>query len=498
MLFNSTDYLLFFPIVVLVTFIIPPKVRYIWLLAASYYFYMSWNAVYALLIVTSTAVTWICGLAVEAADRKIPDEKKKTLSKRCILATSLLINFGILFYFKYTNFALHTVQQVLNRAGIAAAFPTFDIILPIGISFFTFQAAGYTIDVYRGETAAERNPLRYALFVAFFPQLVAGPIERSKNLLKQLETPASFDVMNAKNGLLTMAYGIFLKIVVADNIAVIVDRIYAAPDEHAGMELLVATMLFAFQIYCDFNGYTKIAIGSAQVLGYRLMNNFNAPYFAGSVKDFWRRWHISLNSWFIDYLYIPLGGSRAGRVRKQCNTLFVFLCSGLWHGAAWHYVVWGGLNGLMCILEDLFSPFITKVFHRLHIDTTKIGFRVFRRFYTFAFIDLTMLFFRAESLGICLRMLKRIIADFRFGWLTNLEVLSMFETPRSFVVIAGSLILLFLIDLATYKGTDVKAVIFQQQIVFRWVIYTGFLMLILFWGLYGNDYAQTQFIYFQF
>lgn len=497
MLFNSTEYLLFFPVVVLVTFLIPPKIRYIWLLAASYYFYMSWNAVYGLLILTCTIVTYACGLLVEAAERKMPDARKR-LAKRCILTVSLLINFGLLFYFKYTNFALDTVQRILNRAGIAASIPVFDILLPVGISFFTFQAVGYTIDVYRGETEAERNPLRYALFVAFFPQLVAGPIERSKNLLQQMRTPATFDVMNAKNGLLTMAYGVFLKIVVADNIALIVDQVYGAPDEHAGMELLVATILFAFQIYCDFNGYTKIAIGSAQVLGYRLMNNFNAPYLADSVKAFWRRWHISLTSWFTDYLYIPLGGSRLGSVRKQINTLFVFLCSGLWHGAAWHYVAWGGLNGLASVCEDVFGPAMTNLFNRLHVDTKRLGFRVFRRFYTFVIIDLTWLFFRADSLGICLKMLKRIVTEFRIGWMLNLEVLAMFETPRAFVVIVASLLLLFFVDLAIYRGTDVKTVIFQQQIVFRWAVYIGLLMLILFWGVYGNDYEQTQFIYFQF
>ena len=338
MLFNSMTYLVFFPIVVIITFIIPNKIRYIWLLIASYYFYMSWNAKYGLLLLASTLITYIGGIAV---DRVKSGQHDKTI-RAFILVLALLLNFGMLFYFKYFNFAANTFNRIAARLGLHAIAPTYDIVLPVGISFFIFQAVGYLIDVYRGDIEAEKNPFRYALFVSFFPQLVAGPIERSKNLLKQLRRETRFDVKNAKSGLITMAYGVFLKLVVADNIATLIDPIFSSINDYNGMQLLYGAILFAFQIYCDFNGYTLIAIGSAEVLGYGLNKNFDMPYFASSVKDFWRRWHISLTSWFRDYLYFPLGGSKKGKLRKEINTMIVFLVSGLWHGSSWNYVVWGG------------------------------------------------------------------------------------------------------------------------------------------------------------
>ena len=349
MLFNSIQYLMFFPVVTLLYFVIPKKVRYLWLLASSYFFYMCWNAKYGLLILFSTFVTWLGGIVLDRLNRKGEEGKRIAGRKKAVAAICLLLNLGLLFYFKYTGFAFRTVEKIFGMVNIKLAVPSFDIVLPVGISFFIFQALGYMIDVYRGEgrgIRAEYNFFRYALFVSFFPQLVAGPIERSKNLLLQLREPKAFDSGQARSGLLTMGYGLFLKIVLADRIAAAVDPVFASPDSYAGMELLAATFLFAFQIYCDFQGYTKLAIGSAKVLGIRLNENFDSPYHAISVKDFWRRWHISLTSWFRDYLYIPLGGSRKGTVRKYINTLIVFLCSGLWHGAAWHYVVWGGSRSI--------------------------------------------------------------------------------------------------------------------------------------------------------
>ena len=315
MLFNSIQYLIFFPVVTLFYFVIPEKIRYLWLLAASYFFYICWNAKYGLLIFFSTFVTWVSGIALDRLNQKAdrlhpktdrfgqkedsPEEKRITSRKKAVAALCLLLNLGLLFYFKYTDFAFRTAEKLFGMAHIKLHVPSFDIVLPVGISFFIFQALGYMIDVYRGERGekggirAEYNFFRYALFVSFFPQLVAGPIERSKNLLLQLREPKAFDSDNARSGLLTMGYGLFLKIVLADRIAAVADPVFASPDSYAGMELLAATLLFAFQIYCDFQGYTKLAIGSAKVLGIRLNENFDSPYHALSVKDFWRRWHIS-------------------------------------------------------------------------------------------------------------------------------------------------------------------------------------------------------------
>ena len=337
MLFNSIHFLLFFPIVLLIYQIIPDRAKYLWLLAASYYFYMSWNARYALLILLSTAITYVSGLLLErentreAGDAATPDAKhavthtSHTTRRKLIVAASFTLNLAILFYYKYFNFVLGLAAKVLALAHISLNVPVFDIMLPVGISFYTFQALSYTMDVYRGEIYAEKNFFRYALFVSFFPQLVAGPIERSKNLLKQLAVPHKLKLANMREGLLLMLWGYFLKIVLADRIAIFVDHVYGNYQDLGGCYLIAATVLFAVQIYCDFAGYSTIAMGAALFLGVRLMENFDAPYLSTSVAEFWRKWHISLTSWFRDYLYFPLGGSRKGRVRKYLNKLIVFL-----------------------------------------------------------------------------------------------------------------------------------------------------------------------------
>lgn len=342
MLFNSIDFLIFFPIVVLVYFIIPKRIKHIWLLIASYYFYMCWNAKYALLIFASTAITYLSGLLIQKIKCSDYDIYRKTRLKKYVVAISFLINLGILFYFKYINFALSVIAKIFAMAHIQLNVSSFDIILPVGISFYTFQALSYTMDVYRDDIYAEKNFFRYALFVSFFPQLVAGPIERSKNLLKQLAVPEKFSFENLREGFILMLYGFFLKIVLADRIATFVDTVYNDYQTYSGMYLIVATILFAVQIYCDFFGYSTIAMGSAKILGIQLMENFDAPYLSTSVSEFWRRWHISLTSWFKDYLYIPLGGSKKGKLRKYMNKMIVFLVSGLWHGAQVSFVAWGG------------------------------------------------------------------------------------------------------------------------------------------------------------
>lgn len=468
-----------------------------WLLIISYYFYMSWNVKYGLLILFSTAVTYLCGLGLEHVKRN-SEEKKQKILKVTVIFLSLACNLGLLFYFKYTNFIINNINAVYQKLGITVQYPNFDIVLPVGISFFIFQTIGYTIDIYRDDIQAEKNPFRYALFVSFFPQLVAGPIERSKNLLTQLRDSHGFHADNAKNGLLTMAYGLFTKIVVADNIAAVIDPIFNSPDAHTGMMLLFATILFAFQIYCDFNGYTQIAIGSAMVLGFKLNPNFDAPYMGSSVKDFWGRWHISLTSWFRDYLYIPLGGSRKGKIRKQLNTIIVFLCSGLWHGAAWHYVVWGGLNGVFSVFEDIFKPVENKIIKKFSVNTEMFMYKLLRRLITFVLIDFTWLFFRAPDLSTALLILEKIKNDFRLAWLINFDFVGLFSSSYVLMTTLIPLLIIIVVDTLKYYGKDIKAAIFGQQIVFRWIIYIGIMLSILYWGFYGTGYEQTQFIYFQF
>ena len=336
--------MIFFPVVTLVYFLIPQRGKYLWLLGASYYFYMSWNPGYAVLMLASTLTTWVSGLALSASAQG-KGMKSKRLKKWC-LAGCVVFNLGILFFFKYFAFAADSIGTLLSFANISVRMPVFDFLLPVGISFYTFQVLGYILDVWRGEIPAEKNFLRYALFISFFPQLVAGPIERSKNLMRQVYEPHTFDFRRVKDGLLLMGWGFFQKLVIADRIAILVNAVYDDYTAYSGLQILLATVLFAFQVYCDFGGYSDIAVGAARVLGFTLTKNFKSPYYATTVSEFWRSWHISLTTWFRDYVYIPLGGNRCGRWKKYRNLLLTFAVSGLWHGAGWNFVVWGVLNGL--------------------------------------------------------------------------------------------------------------------------------------------------------
>ena len=409
MLFNSIDFLIFLPIVLVIYYIIPMKYKHIWLLISSYYFYMCWNAKYVLLIFVSTVITYLSGILIDKVEKTWPDVNDIGKYKKLILALSFVSNLGILFYFKYINFTLDIVTRVLSKMNISMNVPVFDVILPVGISFYTFQALSYSVDVYRGEVAPEHDFFRYALFVSFFPQLVAGPIERSKNLLTQLREPRKFDFGYAFDGILLMLWGFFLKIVLADRIAIFVDTVYGDCEHYQGIYLIVATVLFAVQIYCDFSGYSSIAMGTAKLLGIELMDNFNAPYLSTSVADFWRRWHISLTSWFKDYLYIPLGGSKKGSLRKYFNKMIVFMLSGLWHGAQLTFVVWGAINGLYQVIGEVLMPIRKKVSDIIGINRNSEGVYALSVLATFALVDFTWIFFRADSLGRAIYIIKSIL-----------------------------------------------------------------------------------------
>lgn len=343
MLFNSLLFLVFFPIVVILYFIIPPKYRWVFLLIASYYFYMNWQPIYALLISFSILTTWICGVLLD---------KTEDVNKRKIFLTiSLIINFGILFLYKYYNFINTKVFSIFDNFNIRWEVPNLDVLLPVGISFYTFQAVGYTIDVYRKEIQAEKHIGIYALFVTFFPQLVAGPIERSKNLLPQFREVKILTAENLSAGFKMVLWGFFLKIVLADRLGMYVDAVFNNVDKHTGISHILASFFFAFQIYGDFAGYSLIAIGVSRIMGFKLMTNFARPYFATSITTFWSRWHISLSSWFKDYLYIPLGGNRVSKARTYFNLFFTFFVSGIWHGANFTFIIWGALHGLFSTLE---------------------------------------------------------------------------------------------------------------------------------------------------
>ena len=323
MLFNSFEFLIFFPVVCIVYFLLKDnRLRIPFLLIASYYFYMNWKPAYAVLIMTSTVTTYLCGLLVEKYADNIP-------KKKAFLVISLVINFAILFTFKYFNFINESVFSLLETLGLRWNVPNLNVLLPVGISFYTFQAVGYSIDVYRGTIKAERKFLTYALFVSFFPQLVAGPIERAKNLIPQFHEEHQFDAHEAIEGLKLMIWGYFMKLCVADIVSEYVNAIFSHTAYHSGTSIIVAMFLFSFQMYCDFAGYSNIAIGAAKVMGFRLMENFRRPFFAYNIKEFWKRWHISLSSWFMEYVYIPLGGNRKGYARSQINMMITFFACDL-------------------------------------------------------------------------------------------------------------------------------------------------------------------------
>ncbi len=497
MLFNSTQFLLFFPFVTLVYFIIPQKVSYLWLLAASYYFYMGWNPHYIVLLLFITTVTYLSGIVIE----KVPEglsEKKTIAYKRIIVAISFLYNLGILFYFKYINFASMILMEMASKLHIVLNIPTFDVILPVGISFFTFQALSYTVDVYRGDVYSEKNFFRYALFVSFFPQLVAGPIERSKNLLKQLAVPKKFNFNEAREGFLLMLWGYFLKIVLADRIAIFVDTVYGDYMTYAGSYLIIATILFAVQIYCDFAGYSTIAMGTAKILGIQLTENFDAPYLSTSVAEFWRKWHISLTSWFKDYLYIPLGGSRKGKVRKYFNKMIVFLVSGLWHGASFSFIAWGGLNGLYQVIGEILMPLRDKLVKVLHLNRDSLGHKLIHIFGTFIMVDFAWIFFRANGFREALSIIKSMFSVKNPWILFDDSLYSCGLNEKSFRLMLISIAILLFADICKAKGIVIRKVIVEQDYWFRWVFIAVSIALILTFGIWGPNYDQANFIYFQF
>lgn len=390
MLFNSFQFVLFLPIAVLFYYVLPKRLKSFWLLATSYFFYGCWNASYIALIALSTLVTYLCALLVEKAESM----KNAAARKKLFVALSLVINLSILFVFKYYNFFALSVGRVFP----GVAFPTLNLLLPVGISFYTFQALGYTIDVYRGEIPAERNIITYALFVSFFPQLVAGPIESAKSLIPQLKTHNKFDAEKVKRGLVTMLWGYFLKLVIADRAAISVNAVYNADvSATSGMPLAVATVLFALQIYCDFSGYSLIALGAARTMGFELMRNFEQPYLCASIGEFWRRWHISLSSWFRNYLYIPLGGNRCSSARRNLNLAIVFIVSGLWHGANWTFVMWGALHGLYQIAGRLTKTARDRLYGKLKIKTDSPFIKILRVVFTFSLVCFAWISFAPKA-----------------------------------------------------------------------------------------------------
>lgn len=512
MLFNSAAFLIFFPVVTTVYFLLPHRFRWLLLLAASCYFYMAFIPRYILILAATITVDYFAGLGLEKFEGR---------QKRWVLAASILTNLGMLAFFKYFNFVNENVAQLAEFIGWNYPIQSLSIILPIGLSFHTFQSLSYTIEVYRGHQEAERHFGYLALYVMYYPQLVAGPIERPQNILHQLHTEQRFDYLRVTDGLKRMAWGMFKKVVVADRMVQFVNPVYGDPTSYQGPALVLATLAFAIQIYCDFSGYSDIALGAAQVMGVRLMKNFDHPYFAHSISEFWRRWHISLSTWFRDYLYIPLGGNRVTRPRWAFNLFITFLVSGLWHGANWTYVIWGALHGSYFVLSELTGPFWQGFSARTRLDRLprlKAGIAMLT---TFSLVAFAWIFFRAASLGDALYIARHLVSGWPAYLAQSLSVLveaarsaaslgpyalvdaafMILEpvTGESRAVLALTALALFIflvIEILQYRGNFLEQ-LNQKPVYLRRVVYASLLAAIL---ILGTSYASVQqaFIYFQF
>lgn len=469
----------FFPAVVVLYFVVPGRRRWCLLLAASYTFYAAWKPAYLLLILASTLVDYLAALGMAGS---------RARKRMLLLFLSLAVNLGLLFLFKYFNFAGEAAAEILAAVGVQIVAPSLDLLLPIGISFYTFQTLGYTVDVYRGRLEPERHLGRFAVYVSFFPQLIAGPIERGSRLLPQLAATHGFQHERVAAGLSLMLWGFFKKLVIADRVAFYVDLAYADPAGQSGLVLAIATYLFAFQILCDFSAYSDIAVGCAQVLGVELTENFRRPYYAQSIREFWQRWHISLSTWFRDYVYLPLGGNRCSRPRWIVNVAAVFILSGVWHGANWTFLVWGALHALYYLFGFLFQPLRAAAARLLpglaeggrFVATAKI-------LLTFHLVCFAWIFFRASSLGDALTVVERIATGAGAGAVPpGLSIIDL-------VLSLGGIAALQVVHLVQRKHPD-RTWLAERAAYVRWPLQYLLVLSIILLGVYESH----PFIYFQF
>ena len=492
MLFNSAQFLVFFVVVTALYFLIPHRFRWSLLLGASCYFYMVFKPVYILILAFTITVDYVAGIAIENA----PQPRRKLY-----LLASICANLGVLMMFKYYNFVNLALGDLFHSAGLPYSMPLLRMLLPIGLSFHVFQSLSYTIEVYRGHTPAERHAGIFALYVMFYPQLVAGPIERPQNLLHQFHAEHYFDYKRVVAGLQLMMFGFFKKVVIADRLAPFVNQVYDDPHSYRGISFIVATVFFAFQIYCDFSGYSDIALGSAQVMGFTLMKNFNRPYLSKSVAEFWKRWHISLSTWFRDYLYISLGGNRVSTPRWYFNLMITFILSGLWHGANWTYIVWGALNGLYLVGEIVAGRYLGPYLPR--VPEGSFWFwpvRALRVAWTFSLICFAWIFFRANSLADGFYVVRHMFdglasLPFDLRHLTFIKMNILMRQDKEDFIIALICIGLLLGIHLMQRGRSIRSLLAAQPVWFRWGLYYAALIAILFFGAFNS--AQ-QFIYFQF
>lgn len=478
MLFNTLDFFYFFLIVTLVYFLLPHKFRWLHLLIASCYFYAAFIPVYILILFFTIVIDYIAGIAIEKADIKY---------KKRMLLISIIANVGILFFFKYFNFFIDNINTVSSLMGLKFDLPALSIILPIGLSFHTFQAMSYTIEVYRGTQKAERHFGIYALYVMFYPQLVAGPIERPQNVLHQFHEKHHFDIVNLWKGLRLMLWGLFKKVVIADRLSIFVDRVFESPEQHNSVVLILGAVFFAIQIYCDFSGYSDMAIGAAKTMGFDLMTNFSRPYFATNIKSFWDRWHISLSTWFRDYVYIPLGGNRVKVSRLYFNVAVVFILSGFWHGANWTFIIWGALHTIYLLVYMFFTR---KTKKSIETERNYLSL-VFSWGITFVFVCFAWIFFRASSLSDAIEYILAIGNNFDMGvdFRISPQGLKAGFGLLSYGIAIFASFVMFILE---YKFSERMS---EDLVVYRDILLVAFLVLII---VFFGVFQKSSFIYFQF
>ncbi len=490
MTFNSWQFLIFLPVVVLLYWIVPNKFRWILLLIASYIFYLFWNVKLIFLILFTTGISYISAILI--------NKSKNDKTKKLWLIITLISCLGVLFFFKYFTFIANSIIDLINLGSNNIPQLTFSLLLPVGISFYTFQTLSYVIDVYRGKINPEYHLGYYALYVVYFPQLVAGPIERPENLLPQLRQERTFDSNDLFTGLRISIVGFFKKVVIADTVAIVVNSVYNNLGYANGITIIIATVLFAIQIYCDFSGYTDIAIGVARMMGIKLNDNFNQPYLATSIRDFWKRWHISLTSWFTDYVYIPLGGSRCKFYRWAINVMIVFLLSGLWHGAAWTFVIWGLIHGVYQIIGKLKAKLVKRITDKKQINIDDNPFVIgIRRVITFTLVCFAWIFFRANSISDCGIILGKLFTD----WHNTNQAFNNSGLTITLAIEIGLMILMLpmLHKVLEYepcvKNGEITQTFMMNKLAYMFLL----VAVILAWiGLYISGGSGSSFIYFQF
>lgn len=495
MLFNSLNFIGFFLLVTFLYFALPHRARWAMLLIASCVFYMYFIPKYILILAFTIIIDYLAGIYMEGYPAK----------KKSILICSIISNIGILVFFKYCNFFLDTFNNVANFIGWNYSVRLLDIILPIGLSFHTFQALSYTIEVYRGNQKAERHFGIYALYVMYYPQLVAGPIERPQNLLHQFHTPQVFSYEKVTSGLRQMLWGFFKKMVIADRLAELIEPVFNDPQNYEGISVLIAAVFFSFQIFCDFSGYSDIALGASRVMGIELMQNFRSPYFSKSISEFWTRWHISLSTWFKDYVYIPLGGNRVPEFLRLRNLVIVFLLSGLWHGANWTFIAWGALHAFYLIFAVITVRYRNAFVRLIGLDKLPKLYGAIQVFIVFMLVTIAWVFFRAPTFhqaSIILGKMYHAVPDYLenlakpgYLWLEPL-ILNGFvnQVWLSFVILFISLGLMEIVHFKELKQS-MDSLLLRKKRPLRWGFYISLLYLILFFGVF---HSNQEFIYFQF